>query len=233
MIIKSVHSIEEIESILKSRVLENIHTSKYVKSKERRFAIVNGEQIHAFSLRYKMFFTQGYTCVSCGKTATHFKLEKSKETEKRYHLNAYSDDGTLFSKDHIIPKSKGGKDVLENMQVMCTICNGLKGNKTEKQRKIIENYRYKCVICGETTDETNSIAIGKANVCNTCFPRLNFDKDTLRLVQLFAFINYRAGEGNFGKNTRYKVRQKFKKVLTIQNDCDIIKTEQNEREETE
>lgn len=30
--------------------------------------------------------------------------------------------------DHVVPKSKGGPDVLENLQLLCSDCNKLKGN---------------------------------------------------------------------------------------------------------
>ena len=40
-----------------------------------------------------------------------------------------------MTKDHIIPKSKGGKDSLKNLQPMCIRCNEAKGSKIIKQRK--------------------------------------------------------------------------------------------------
>lgn len=48
------------------------------------------------------------------------------------HLNMYAVDFTgrliLMTKDHIIPKSRGGADNLSNLQTMCTTCNNRKGS---------------------------------------------------------------------------------------------------------
>ena len=36
----------------------------------------------------------------------------------------------IFQIDHIRPRSKGGPDVDENLQLLCPTCNGRKGNRT-------------------------------------------------------------------------------------------------------
>lgn len=47
------------------------------------------------------------------------------------HFNMYAIENNgrliLMTKDHIIPKSRGGADKLSNLQTMCTICNNRKG----------------------------------------------------------------------------------------------------------
>ncbi|MFR2065795.1 HNH endonuclease [Hominenteromicrobium sp.] len=48
------------------------------------------------------------TCQNCGK---------------------YMPDGVGLQIDHIIPISKGGKTVASNLQVLCSKCNGRKGNR--------------------------------------------------------------------------------------------------------
>lgn len=89
--------------------------------------VVDGFNVRPISLRYKTFYQKGTKCVCCGKEGTHFKL-CGDETTNRRHFNLYADDGTLMTKDHIIPKSKGGLDKVFNMQTMCTDCNKAKGN---------------------------------------------------------------------------------------------------------
>lgn len=66
-------------------------------------------------------------CVKCNLEATHFKLETSSGNDNP-HFNLYSSEGVLFTKDHIIPRSKGGANNLSNYQVMCTKCNFEKDN---------------------------------------------------------------------------------------------------------
>ena len=44
------------------------------------------------------------------------------------HWDVYSDDLIPLTVDHILPKSLGGPDILENYQPMCAPCNTRKGN---------------------------------------------------------------------------------------------------------
>jgi hypothetical protein len=92
---------------------------------------VDGFKVRPISLRYMTFYQKGTKCVCCGKEGTYFQLEADKNSanaEFRRHFNLYAEDGTLITKDHIIPKSKGGVDVVSNMQTMCYPCNKAKGS---------------------------------------------------------------------------------------------------------
>lgn len=89
---------------------------------------------------YRMeLFRQNPKCVSCERIGSLWILQ-SHHMKERPHLNLYhvgeevqewkklSDNGlVMMTKDHIIPRSRGGPTNLENLQTMCAICNGKKG----------------------------------------------------------------------------------------------------------
>jgi 5-methylcytosine-specific restriction endonuclease McrA len=61
------------------------------------------------------------------------KKSKNMPNINAYHFNLYAIDDNgdeiLMTKDHIIPKSKGGRNHLSNYQPMCCVCNQKKDNK--------------------------------------------------------------------------------------------------------
>lgn len=93
-----------------------------------------GQRIKALSARYQLFKTKGTTCIDCGLEASYFKLERF-PCDGGFHLNLYGidhlGDEVLFTKDHIIPKAKGGPNNLNNYQTMCSPCNAHKADKSE------------------------------------------------------------------------------------------------------
>lgn len=124
---KNIYSIEEVREKVKDALFE----------KDRRLAKVDfdGDLIKGNSQRYQTFFTKGCKCVNCGIEGKYFAKEKHLK-DKSFHLNLYAidknGDEVLMTKDHIIPKSKGGIDDLSNYQTMCERCNKEKGNELEK-----------------------------------------------------------------------------------------------------
>jgi len=100
--------------------------------------------VHMDSLRYATF-AKSLVCCSCGLVGSVMRLEYSyhQQGHVRPHFNLYAlnpDNGTyvLMTKDHIIPVSKGGKDLESNLQTMCSPCNLKKGDKfhaTNEDRK--------------------------------------------------------------------------------------------------
>jgi 5-methylcytosine-specific restriction endonuclease McrA len=107
----------------------------------KKNTILFGEdRIKVQSHRYRCFVYNGVTCTWCGLVGkffakeTHHAIPKNQNgTINKYHLNLYALDGNgnevLMTKDHIIPRSKGGSNHHENLQTMCSRCNGLKDDK--------------------------------------------------------------------------------------------------------
>lgn len=92
------------------------------------------------SLRYQTF-TKSVVCQHCGLKGSIMRLERDLGMKKingipHFNLYAVDDDGqlVLMTRDHIIPRSKGGEDTLQNSQTLCLKCNLLKGNEMPLQK---------------------------------------------------------------------------------------------------
>lgn len=101
--------------------------------KENKFRHINNRRVKITSQRYPVF-QKSQKCCNCGIEASHLAIERSKgnKNNSTYHVNMYAvsnGNEVLMTKDHIIPKSKGGEDVYDNYQTMCTHCNSKKGNR--------------------------------------------------------------------------------------------------------
>ena len=77
---------------------------KFEETKKQERKIMNDD------IRYNVLKRDNYSCQICGATAK---------------------DGAKLHVDHIIPVSKGGKTVMNNLQTLCERCNIGKSNKTE------------------------------------------------------------------------------------------------------
>ena len=62
-------------------------------------------------MRWQIFERDDFRCVACGKSAH---------------------DGAILHIDHIIPKSKGGRNAIDNYQTLCHLCNIGKSNKSDR-----------------------------------------------------------------------------------------------------
>lgn len=129
---KERYSLEEVWNLIGEEKL-NKQTCP-TGGRNREDIEVDGFIVRSLSLRYMTFYQKGTKCVCCGKEGTHFKLTGEGE---RKHFNLYAEDGTLFTKDHIFPKSRGGVDCVSNLQTMCVDCNKAKGNRLEGQQLCI------------------------------------------------------------------------------------------------
>lgn len=98
-------------------------------------AVFEGFRVKRDSQRYQLF-KQGRTCVRCGLEGTVFLLQRNMKDKTqppdRAHFNLFgrTPDGelVLMTKDHIVPKSKGGKNNASNYQTMCFTCNYTKAD---------------------------------------------------------------------------------------------------------
>jgi 5-methylcytosine-specific restriction endonuclease McrA len=79
--------------------------------------------------RLRVFSTFGLECAhpSCNKKGEY--LIKARNNAGGFHIDVYTKEFELMTIDHILPRSLGGKDNIENLQPMCNTCNAKKGNK--------------------------------------------------------------------------------------------------------
>lgn len=94
----------------------------------------DGDNIKFSSHRLRVF-SKSKSCVYCNIVGKYFYKEKDTKSIS-YHFNLYAIDSeqneVLMTKDHIIPRSKGGKDIMENYQTCCFTCNQKKDTTTHE-----------------------------------------------------------------------------------------------------
>lgn len=86
----------------------------------------------------KYMRAKGTTCVECGAIAIELIKYKNNNGNKCNHVFGITPDGkeVMFNVDHIIPKSKGGTNHIDNIQIMCFPCNCKKGS-TFTDKKVL------------------------------------------------------------------------------------------------
>ena len=67
------------------------------------------------AIRWQVFQRDDWKCVACGRG---------------------SQNNVILHVDHIVPRSKGGKDTLENYQTLCHLCNLGKSNKDDTNLRV-------------------------------------------------------------------------------------------------
>ncbi len=112
--------------------IESVMEKIIAYSKSEKFLFPGCDvPVNVKSLRLNVFKRYGTDCEKCGAKGSHFRIGSSGQVDN-YHLCliAVNPEGreVLMTKDHVVPKSKGGPDRIENMQPMCAICNFEKSN---------------------------------------------------------------------------------------------------------
>lgn len=91
------------------------------------------------SQRYSVF-ANSLSCFACDAKGEYFLLQRSpSDPPGKAHFNLYGEflgEPILFTKDHIQPRSKGGKDRLENYHTMCLRCNMAKSDNEDLIRPL-------------------------------------------------------------------------------------------------
>lgn len=75
-------------------------------------------------------------CWNCGAQAHAFVLARETQSHEKLCLKLLAlKDNTLveLTRDHIIPKSKGGSNAVKNLRVGCAPCNNSRGNAMDEQ----------------------------------------------------------------------------------------------------
>jgi hypothetical protein len=111
------------------------------KSDDKKEYTVDGvtHSVRMNSDRYFVFL-KDIRCVACGLEGEIMMLELNPGDDVP-HFNLYGEEHgrlVLMTKDHILARSKGGEDALDNYQTMCCICNNLKGNYDLNLKQVVE-----------------------------------------------------------------------------------------------
>lgn len=130
------HEIKELKHICETKISDFIERRRIDIWEHRR----NARRPVPGSIRYKVLVSAHHKCELCGIDASVRALEV----------------------DHIVPKSLGGPDSLDNYQALCYKCNTNKGNRSDIDlRSLSEDYRSygECIFCNHSdVIEENELA---------------------------------------------------------------------------
>jgi hypothetical protein len=123
----------------------NYQSPEWISASRRSYSVmVDGEEktvvVSMGSHRYQLYANKGIVCANCGLEGKYFVLERGKNDDPdKFHFNLYGRNKhgheVMLTKDHIFPKSEGGKNKLSNYQPLCFRCNQKKANKIPESMK--------------------------------------------------------------------------------------------------
>lgn len=110
-----------------------------IKSSDKK-ATIQGVSVKVCGVRLKTFAYKGTDCICCGVKGFAFMVDINGQGP---HLNLYAKDSNnnlvLMTRDHIVCRSHGGPNTVDNMSPMCVKCNGLRG--TMPQDDFLKNFQ--------------------------------------------------------------------------------------------
>ena len=123
-VIKKTFSDKEIENICNSDNVLSIYPKRFLRINKK----IGSKIKHRIRKKIR-FFLNRRDCVFCGAKGKYFAIHGNGKRVKFNFLAKKNEQLVVMTIDHIIPLSKGGKNVLENMQPMCYNCNQKKADK--------------------------------------------------------------------------------------------------------
>jgi len=155
------------------------------------------QEVYKNHHRLIVFASIGCKCVNCDRVGTRLIIGRAKNDG--LHVDVYTDDLIMMTVDHIVPRSRGGADHINNYQPMCEPCNSSKGNSMEgenvpsviskkqanKNRMTEVNHFLKEINMARDVDAADKVLLGamyKANVAVP--PQEYFDQVTKNIVSL-------------------------------------------------
>jgi hypothetical protein len=122
--------------------MKSLYTAEYIMwklqtSKGRKIQLYDGFEVN-ISATLNLIKREGCVCKKCGTVGTHFKI--SDEGGLNLFFEKSNGGHVIFTKDHIVPKSRGGINHPVNYQLMCADCNGKKGARIDIKNPIYGFY---------------------------------------------------------------------------------------------
>lgn len=118
-LVRSEHDLHEVLSLIPETADDNLRVS------------LDGCDVKIASHRLVNYKIHGVECVTCGRAGSVWRVESNNGEP---HLNLYTADGAMMTKDHIIPRKLGGIDHVDNYQPMCKKASKIPANSLVGKR---------------------------------------------------------------------------------------------------
>lgn len=219
----------------------------FITKKDSRREYKVGDKVYQVRMNSHRYhcFAQSRECAACKIVGTRMILERH-TTASQPHFNLYAEENDkliMMTKDHILPVTKGGEDRMENYQVLCCICNGLKGSAKldlDGIRELRKIYNEMQVI-GATSKKIHE-AIHEARLrLGGVDPKLNIEERRVLLAKKKSEepalitnspINiYKTEEGEYrGKSNFETIGVKYEKIAELEAGFEFVPVRNNKRQ---